>query len=451
MIPTDPQFYLSFFTVLIITVLLALIGGKNGITLGKLIHRNVWLAGSAIRLLRIGMWLPIFLLWCYPPSFLHNRAVFQILPLVRPSIGGSRLVSIVAGSLATTTVFFGACYYYLTRRLLPRPHAAHGRLHLHREIFLLALFACLLWQHAYGNGWPYRWIWGVVIGGEAKRVNIPILYITLTTWLSMFLVMIVVALTNRLCRWSLDGAAESRRSLLSVELHNSNRRSLVGASLSLVLALLFWQLLNQPLETYFLIPPPAEIVYAIVQLLTSEDSTFWLDAGASLFVLLGGVLWAAVFAIPLVGFCHRRQKLKRCAESLALSCISPILLQHGAILWFGVGRLRIAFVISCFAFFPLLQALWSYRQLSVAHRLLISIDETLPYAFLGMLVGEAYASTRGVGFLIIVASSRQETAKAFAALLILFAFLAAISGVLRWMTKGAAVRSATVVPAAAGG
>jgi ABC-type nitrate/sulfonate/bicarbonate transport system permease component len=442
MIPADPKFYLNFVILLTLTAALALVGGNNGVAIGKLIRRSDWLMRSTIRLLRLGMWLPIFLLWSYPPSFRYNAAILQWLPFLKWTGNASLLVSMVAGSLATITVFFASCYYYLARRHLGSHSGVfRDRLLLHRDIFVLALLLCLLWQSSYGNGWPYRWIFGAVMRGEANRFGNVILYITIISWLAMFLLMMVVFVSNRVFRWSLDGAADSRRSLLSVELQNTNLRSLLGASLLVGVALLLWQLLNQPLATYLLIPRPGEVLQAMNALLMSPLS-FWSDFRSSLGAILGGILWAGLFAIPLVELCNRRLGLKRCAGLLALTCISPVVLQDAASLWLGIGTMRIAFSVSCFAFFPLVQGLWSYRHLSLASRVLVSIDEVLPYAFLGMLVGETYASRQGLGFFMATAASTLQTAKAFAVSLMLFGFFAVLSGILRWLIKRAVGRAA---------
>jgi ABC-type nitrate/sulfonate/bicarbonate transport system permease component len=443
MIPADPKFYLNFVILLILTVTLAVVGGNNGVALGKLIRRSDWLTRSTIRLLRLGMWLPIFLLWSYPSSFRYNAAIFQWLPFLKWTGNASLLVSMVAGSLATITVFFASCYYYLARRYLGSPSGLfRDRLLLHRDIFVLALLLCLLWQSSYGNGWPYRWIFGAVMRGEPNRFGNVILYITIISWLAMFFLMVVVFVSNRVFRWSLDGAADSRRSLLSVELQNTNLRSLLGASLLVGVALLLWQLLNQPLATYLLIPRPGEVLQAMIALLMSPLSTLWSDFRSSLLAILGGILWAGLFAIPLVELCSRRLGLKQCAGLLALTCISPVVLQDAAIVWLGIGTMRIAFSVSCFAFFPLVQGLWSYRRLSLASRVLVSIDEALPYAFLGVLAGETYGSRQGLGFFMATAASTLQTTKAFAVSLMLFGLFAVLSGTLRWLIKRAAGRVA---------
>jgi hypothetical protein len=176
MIPADPKFYLNFVILLTLTAALAVVGGNNGIALGKLIRRSDWLTRSTIRLLGLGMWLPIFLLWSYPSSFQDNPAIFQVSPFLKWSENASLLVSSIAGSLATITVFFASCYYYLARRhLASHSGIFHDRRFLQRDIFVLALLPCLLWQSSYGNGWPYRWIFGAVMRAQANRFSSLIL------------------------------------------------------------------------------------------------------------------------------------------------------------------------------------------------------------------------------------------------------------------------------------
>jgi ABC-type nitrate/sulfonate/bicarbonate transport system permease component len=59
-----------------------------------------------------------------------------------------------------------------------------------------------------------------------------------------------------------------------------------------------------------------------------------------------------------------------------------------------------------------------------------------------MLSNEIYASKEGLGYTIAVASHTFQTAKAFAAILILFALLIALSATVRWITKRVVLPSA---------
>jgi hypothetical protein len=89
--------------------------------------------------------------------------------------------------------------------------------------------------------------------------------------------------------------------------------------------------------------------------------------------------------------------------------------------------------------FPAARALWSYTNFPLASRLLIAVDEALPYAFLGMVFGELYASTAGLGFLIVVARAQLFIAEAMGTALITFGLLVFISSMLRFAVKRLAV------------
>src|SRR5262245_64496450 len=155
MTPTEPTFYLKFFSLVFLTAIVALVGGNNGIALGKLIQRNRWLTDSSVRLLRLGMWLPIFLLWSYSQLLLSYQAlppILEVFPFSLASVNRRNLFLFFAGMLAMTTVFFVFCYLYLTGRLLRGSHLnLHFRLlfqlfrpYFWREFFFLAFFVFLL-------------------------------------------------------------------------------------------------------------------------------------------------------------------------------------------------------------------------------------------------------------------------------------------------------------------
>jgi len=82
----------------------------------------------------------------------------------------------------------------------------------------------------------------------------------------------------------------------------------------------------------------------------------------------------------------------------------------------------------------MMQVFWSYKHLSMSSRVLLAIEESLPYAFVGMLVAEIVAK-EGVGFFIMVASVTKQLPQAFAASIILFGFLVVISTILRRAVK----------------
>lgn len=504
MTPTEPTFYFKFFSLVFLTVIVALVGGNNGIALGKLIQRNRWLTDSSVRLLRLGMWLPVFLLWTYSHlliSVLRSSGlppIFRIFPFSLALENRHSLFIFFAGMLAITTVLLGSCYHYLTRKLLTQSHhepqlrffLQQFRPYLRRDIFLLALFVCLLWQSFRGNGWPlqfellarnlikpgdsrdlmlttcvamalllalvfvsnrpFRWplqavsilfaitillfVWGNII-------NPMFMYPTISVWLAMFLLMAVVLIANTLTRWSLDDSVSLRREILWWELKNANRQSLLGVLALAGSGLLFWVVVSEQLAAYTLIPRPDNIIQAMLSLLGSgtnasglQSPMIWSDIRMSLLEIFAGITWAGLFGAPMVAWCCATSWRKQGGALLALGFISPIVLYDPALIWLGIRFIRRAFVISCFAYFPMVQAFWSYRHLSSLSRVLLAIEESLPYAFVGMLVAEI-ASVEGIGFNIMVTSVTKQLPKAFAATFLVFGLLVVISSVLRWAVK----------------
>ena len=203
MTPLEPTYYSNFLSLGIFSAIVAIVGGNNGIALGRLIQRNRWLTDSSVRLLRLGMWLPFFLLWSYGQILAKPGLppIFRIFPFSLASGNRRGLFMIFAGLLAMTTVLFGSCYHYLTqKRATQSHHNPDFRLHLQREIFLLAFLLCLVWQSFWGSGWPFQ-------SGRLSQNLIPPVessHLLLTTGFAMVLLMGLVFVNNRPFRWRLQ-------------------------------------------------------------------------------------------------------------------------------------------------------------------------------------------------------------------------------------------------------
>src|ERR687892_213721 len=59
-------FLRGFFVYLVQAVIVSVFGGAVGVLLGILIRRSEWLTNSAVRFLRLAMWLPFFVFWALP-------------------------------------------------------------------------------------------------------------------------------------------------------------------------------------------------------------------------------------------------------------------------------------------------------------------------------------------------------------------------------------------------
>lgn len=110
-----------------------------------------------------------------------------------------------------------------------------------------------------------------------------------------------------------------------------------------------------------------------------------------------------------------------------------------------------AVAVGLLTFFPCVQALWGLRSHPQYFNILLSITEALPIAFVATLLGELWAATAGLGFMMTIASATRQTDKGLAGFLITAALLVALSAILRSIAKRLSFpeQSAEVVPAQA--
>jgi hypothetical protein len=142
---------------------------------------------------------------------------------------------------------------------------------------------------------------------------------------------------------------------------------------------------------------------------------------------------------------------KLAVQVLPLTNIAPL------VLWLFVfllpPRFRVFWwhkivAVSLLTFFPLVQTLWSLKEYPLSCRILLAVDEALPFAFVAMLLGELYGATAGLGFYIVVARATLSMPETIAASLITWSLLALFSFILRFVTKRLFLTgSAQVTPA----
>ena len=120
-------------------------------------------------------------------------------------------------------------------------------------------------------------------------------------------------------------------------------------------------------------------------------------------IVLGGAVALGVF-VPLSTKATFRNLV---FALLPLTYISAIVLWLVVFaLWFNwVGVSQPGFLyfwhkviaVGCLTFFPLVQALWGFREGPVLYRILLAIDDALPIGFIAMVFGEAWAATQRLG------------------------------------------------------
>jgi ABC-type nitrate/sulfonate/bicarbonate transport system permease component len=81
------------------------------------------------------------------------------------------------------------------------------------------------------------------------------------------------------------------------------------------------------------------------------------------------------------------------------------------------------------------QISFGLRDTPISIRILLAIDHALPIAFLGALLGEAYAGTQGLGFVMVVASATYQTAYGLVGFFLTMALVLGLSSALRVITR----------------
>ena len=419
--------FLRGFGVMVLQVLFAsLVGGSIGVLAGRLILISSWLTQAALRFLRLGQWLPFFVFWALSTWGVKKGeltdAPFWI------------VVSVMGIIAAVPTVTLSACYYFLSAR---STLGLKGResLQVARAIVLQALPICLLWQI-----WlqPYGWNWfAFPLVGSAAEGYAPLI-----------LLMAFIFPIDLLFGASFNSTAELRGTILARELADRGWSSFLGAILLAAGCVALWQLFSEPLKGLLLINLPVEVLGAGYRLLISgtaiihQGGTVWGDMGFSLIKIFGGILLAGSAALVVAKCLSSSRTVENWSfRLLPLAYAAPfpawLFLFHWRvpvtgpfiIAWHGVAA------IACLGFFPFVHVLWGLRDRPLLHRLLLALDEALPFAFLAMLFGEAYAATDGLGFLIVVARAKYSMAEAVAGSLLALTLLVALSSTLRWVVK----------------
>ena len=232
----------------------------------------------------------------------------------------------------------------------------------------------------------------------------------------------------------------------------------------------FWELFVRAFSIeQFILPAPSAIFAALWQwrgliLENSWQTLMTTLVGFALAIVVGGLGGIALgssalvyesFYPALIGF-----------NSVPKVAVIPIL-----IIWFGIGTVPAIITAFLLAFFPILVNVATgiatvepelrdvLRALGASRRQVImkvGLPRSMPYffaslkiamtvAFVGSIVAETVAANKGIGYLMLVASSRFEVPLAFAGLIVTgimgVAMYAISAGIERRMT-GWATRSA---------
>jgi ABC-type nitrate/sulfonate/bicarbonate transport system permease component len=230
-----------------------------------------------------------------------------------------------------------------------------------------------------------------------------------------------------------------------------NQEKKILGTVSVVVFLIIWELVG---NTFQLINPmfmsaPSLVWKAAVHLF--ESGEIWNDLRVSGIELLGGYLLAACFAIPfgiMTGW-YKRMSAVFDPFINAMNATPRVALLPLVIIWLGIGILSKVGIIFLGAVFPMLintrdgikttpqNLLIAARSFGASEWMVfktVVLPSTVPFiltglrlgvgrAIVGVMVGELYAATAGIGFMITVAGATFQTDKVFVGV-----FIFALSG-----------------------
>jgi ABC-type nitrate/sulfonate/bicarbonate transport system permease component len=225
-----------------------------------------------------------------------------------------------------------------------------------------------------------------------------------------------------------------------------NQEKKILGAFSVILFLLVWELVG---NTFQLINPmfmsaPSLVWKAAVQLFGSGE--IWNDLRVSGTELLGGYLLAASFAVPFGIMTGWYKRMSAIFDPFinAMNATPRVALLPLVIIWLGIGILSKVGIIFLGAVFPILintrdgvkttpQNLINAAKSFGASEWLtfktVVLPSTVPFiltglrlgvgrAIVGVMVGELYAATAGIGFMITVAGATFQTDKVFVGVLV---------------------------------
>jgi len=383
-------------------------GGLVGWAVSLLIQRNGWLTQTTIRFLRVVMWFPFLVAFAAPNPFIQGIAVAMLAML----------------------------YYYLTAQsflgLLPRDAFRYAA----GEVILQTLFFSLLSQI-----WIRGWDWAIF----------PMKSDVTTGFAVLALLLILVLLINWIFGRNFPVGCTRRAILREKELFFSKHGSFLGVTLLTSIWLLLWHLTGVAL-LYDPAALPFPAIQRVGELLISQEA--WHDILISMAEIGVGLFLSGLLALTVSTLLRRSEGIQySIAKILPATFLTPmalwllvfhfVLSPSSNMNWYrsfflGVGHKMMG--VGLLTFFPLVHALWAFRDAPLLRRWLIAIDDALPIAFVAMIFGELYAATAGLGFQMVIASATYQYRQGLGYFLITAILLAALSMILRTIVGSAGLR-----------
>ena len=233
----------------------------------------------------------------------------------------------------------------------------------------------------------------------------------------------------------------------------NQEKKILGVT-SVILFLLIWEFMGGSLSVYNPIPflqvnpmfmsAPSLIWNAAVQLFSSGE--IYNDLYISGIELFWGYFLSAAFAVPIGIMAGWYKKMAYIFDPFinAMNATPRVALLPLVIIWLGIGVLSKVGIIFLGAVFPILintrdgvkttplNLLNAARSFGATEKIIfksVVLPSTIPFiltglrlglgrAIVGVMVGELYAATAGIGFMITVAGATFQTDKVFVGVLV---------------------------------
>ena len=417
----DPVFLSGFALTMLQAAVASTVGGGIGVGIAELALKSKRCTQSTIRFLRLGMWLPFFVAWAAPIWWIRWGEVLQA------PLWAERILRVVIA--ISPNVIFAGCYYHLSARYILQLNQRSALSVIASSILLQAvLFSFLAQVFLYRDGWqwfPYP--------GHAWMAR-PVATILLVGGFLLLL--------QRITGNDFEKTAEMTSIATVRQLRDSNWITFLAAGILWFLCFAFWDRFYVFLRDFFAIAPFWLVIRASYRLLTTGsmianmESTLWHDVAVSAQEITEGLLVSGVLAFIAVRVLRAAAGLRlRVSWLFVFGNTLPIVVAIMLMPWLGVNHWLRAVIVGAVSFLPFAQSLWGLRDQAVVSRILLALDNALPYAFVGMLFGELWAATAGLGFFLVVARALGNRTEALATSLITLGLMLSVSFILRFVIR----------------
>ena len=352
--------------------------------------------------LRLGQWAPFFIVCALP------KWPIQGIPL-----------ELIAG-VATVSAFV------LYELLIGRTSAWHLRVSelpkLARGAALYALLFSIYSQIFQSSGW---------MAEMSHRPGATYGFV-LTTCLIIFLF-------ERAFGANFDDSAKQHGDASISFLEDLKPAYAVVAVILSVVGLGTWQIFAKFGERNLMLGSPVEVaVVGFSTLFQGSNNTAVLigrawsieDALISTLEILIGVIVAGGLSLIIYNMMIKHDSFRRVMSQLLITTyLAPLIGVLGFSHW--VGRdwefwLTIL-VVASVTFYPFLKSMWGCASTPIQLRILIASVESLPFAFVGMMIGESWAASKGIAFFTILSRSARRINEAMAVSLLSFTLFVVFS------------------------